>query len=124
MAQRTQNLVALILRLSGGGLMLTHGIPKLMKVIGGNFAFADPIGIGTTASLLLTVFAEVICAVCLIIGFKTKWVSVPLMITMLVAVFVVHLSDPLGKKEMGLLYFSIYLSTFLLGGGRYAVSRD
>ena len=35
-----------LLRLIGGGFMLTHGYPKLMKVIGGDFGFADPFGLG------------------------------------------------------------------------------
>ena len=41
----------LILRLVGGSFMLTHGYPKLMKVISGDFGFADPFGLGPTVSL-------------------------------------------------------------------------
>ena len=116
-----RDLAALVLRIIGGGLMLTHGIPKLMKLINGDMGFADPIGIGATPSLLLTVFAEALCALLILIGFKSRWAAVPLMITMLVAAFVVHASDPLGTKEMALLYFGIYLAIFALGSGRYSV---
>ncbi|MEP2770925.1 MAG: hypothetical protein ABJH05_02170 [Fulvivirga sp.] len=36
----------LIFRLIVGGLMLTHGYGKFMRVLEGNFQFANPIGIG------------------------------------------------------------------------------
>jgi len=113
------------LRLVGGGFMLSHGIPKLMKLFGdGPIQFADPFGIGPAATLGLTVFAEVLCAVFILVGLKTKAASIPLMITMLVAAFVVHGSDPFGKKELALMYFAIYLSLFFLGSGKYSVDNS
>lgn len=45
------SIVSLILRLIGGGFMLTHGFPKLMKLINGDMGFADPIGLGPEFSL-------------------------------------------------------------------------
>ena len=46
---------SLILRLTFGLLMLSHGIPKMMKLMNGNMEFGDPIGIGVPASLTLAV---------------------------------------------------------------------
>ena len=110
------NIAKLLLRLSFGGIMLTHGIPKLMRFFNGNeISFADPIGIGEVPSLILAVFSEVVCSILIVIGFKTKWATIPAIITMLVAVFVVHIKDPFGKMEMGLLYLSGYLVIFFLG---------
>lgn len=117
------DIATLLLRLAGGGLMLTHGIPKLNKALSGNMDFADPLGLGTTPSLLLAIFAEVICSILIIIGLKSRWASVPLIITMLVAVFIVHASDPIGRKEMGLLYTAIYVAIFCLGSGRISLDR-
>ena len=111
------------LRLVGGGLMLSHGIPKLIKMVDGDLSFPDPLGMGPTTSLLLTVFAEVVCSFLLLVGFKTKWVAVPLAITMAVAGFVVHGSDPLKDKEMALLYLAIYVALAFMGGGKYAVKK-
>ncbi len=118
-----QNLswATLLLRLVSGGFMLTHGIPKLMKIINGDMGFADPIGLGPTFSLILTVFAEFICALFILVGFKTKWASIPLMVTMLVAAFIVHLDDPFPKKEFPLLYLAIYAALFLLGSGKFSI---
>jgi len=112
----------LVLRIGFGGFMLTHGIPKLMKLFaGGEIQFADPIGLGATASLVLTVFAEVICAAMILVGFKTKWATVPLIITMIVAAFIVHGADPFGKKEFALLYAVGYLAIGMIGAGKYSV---
>lgn len=111
----------LVLRIFGGAFMLTHGIPKFMKLLDGDMAFADPIGIGPSASLILTVFAEFICAIMILVGFRTRVATIPLMITMLVAAFMVHGSDPWAKKEFALLYFGIYLALFFLGSGRYSM---
>lgn len=113
----------LILRIIGGGFMLTHGIPKLMKLLSGNMSFGDPIGVGPEISLGLTVFAECVCALMILVGFKSKWATIPLMITMLVAAFIVHGADPFGKKELALLYFAIYTGIFFLGSGKYSVDN-
>lgn len=118
------SLPILWLRIIGGGFMLAHGIPKLMKLFaGGDIQFADPFGIGPAATLGLTVFAEVICAVFILVGFKTRAAVVPLIITMLVAAFVIHGADPFRKKELALVYLVIYLSLFFLGSGKYSVDK-
>ena len=111
----------LILRLIGGGFMLTHGYPKLMKIIDGDFAFADPLGLGPAISLVLVVFAEFFCAISLIIGYKVRLTSIPLLFTMLVAAFLIHGGDPWGKKELALIYGGIYLVLLMMGGGRFGI---
>lgn len=117
------NLATLLLRLAGGGLMLTHGIPKLQQLLIGDFKFADPLGLGMEISLILTVFAEFLCAVCILIGFKTKWAAIPLLITMLVAAFIVHGADPISRKEMALVYVVIYAAIFFLGAGKFSLDH-
>lgn len=111
----------LILRVIGGGFMLTHGVGKLMKLINGDFGFPDPLGIGMELSLGLTVFSEFLCAALILIGLGTRLASIPLAITMLVAGFIHHGGDSFNKKEMALLYFGIYLILFFLGSGKYSV---
>lgn len=115
------DLASFILRLSLGLLMLSHGFPKLMKLMDGNMEFGDPIGIGVPASLTLTVFSEVICSILIIIGLWTRLALIPLIITMVVAAFIVHSTDPLGTKEPSLMYLFGYITLFLLGSGKYAV---
>lgn len=115
------NIVLLTLRLGSAALMLTHGWPKMMKLVaGGDIKFADPFGIGAMPSLVLTVFAEVVCASLVGIGFKTRLATIPLIITMLTAVFIVHLNDPVASQEKGYLYLLIYLMLLVKGGGRFS----
>ncbi|MFY0714221.1 DoxX family protein [Seonamhaeicola sp. NFXS20] len=123
MTKNYNNLALLILRLGAGGLMLTHGIPKISKLFESPVKFADPIGIGETPSLILTLLGEVIAPILVIIGYKTKMASIPVIITMLVAAFVVHLNDPIGTKEKALLYLMCYLILFLTGPGKYAIDK-
>ncbi|MFV8336033.1 DoxX family protein [Flavobacterium sp. RSP29] len=112
---------SLILRLTLGLLMLSHGIPKLMKLLNGTMEFGDPIGIGAPASLTLTVFAEVVCSLFIVIGLWTRLALIPLIITMAVAVFIVHINDDLGTMEAGLMYLLCYCALFLLGSGTYSM---
>lgn len=118
------NYILLILRLVSGGFMLTHGLGKFFKLFGNDpIQFADPIGLGVTFSLILTVFAEVFCSVFLILGIATRLSAIPLLITMLVAAFVVHSADGFGKQELPLLYAAIYLVIAIAGAGKYSVDK-
>jgi putative oxidoreductase len=112
---------SLILRLTLGLLMLNHGLPKLMNFMSGNMEFGDPIGIGVPASLALTVFAEFLCSILIAIGLWTRLALIPLIITMLVAVFIVHKNDGMAEMEHGLMYLLSYCALFLLGSGNYSI---
>ena len=103
--------------------MIPHGWSKFLNLINGNHSFADPIGIGESASLILAVLAEFICSILLILGFKTRWAAIPLAFTMLVAAFVVHFSDPWGKKELAVIYLIGFVSIALLGPGKYSLDK-
>lgn len=114
------NFATLILRVSAGGFMLTHGWPKLQNLISGELAFPDPLGISSGVSLILAVFAEFLCALLVVLGLRTRLAVVPLIVTMVIAAFVVHGADPFGKKEMSLLYLSSYVALLLTGSGRFS----
>ena len=120
---RFTDLSLLLLRLAFGGLMIiNHGWGKFQKLIGDEpIKFADPIGIGMEASLGLTVFAEVLCALMIVVGLFTRLAVIPLIITMLVAIFVIHISDPFKKMEMAILYLIPYLVLLWNGAGRYSL---
>lgn len=120
----SSDIAALLLRLFFGGFMLLHhGLPKMLAWTEKADSFPDPLGVGSMASLALAVFAEVFCAALLVLGLCTRWATIPLMITMLIAAFVVHGDDPLAKKEFALLYFGAYAAIYFLGPGRYAVDE-
>lgn len=118
------DLALLLMRLYAGGLMLvSHGWPKLMSFSEKTALFPDPLGIGSGLSLSLAVFAEVFCSLALVVGVFTRAVVIPLMITMLVAAFIVHADDPFQKKEFALLYLFPYVALFLSGPGRFSIDQ-
>lgn len=111
----------LILRLGLGAMMLTHGWPKVQKILAGDWTFANPIGVGEAPSLLLAALAEFGCSLLVLAGFRVRLAVLPILFTMLVAAIIVHANDPWTKKELPLLYASGYATLLLLGGGRYSV---
>ena len=123
--EKALDIALLLLRVTFGGLMLiNHGWGKLIKLFAEEpIKFADPFGIGMGPSLGLAVFAEAICALLLVVGLFTRWVTLPLIITMLVAIFVVHIADPFKKMEMAILYLIPYLSIYLMGPGKYSLDE-
>jgi len=116
------NILILTLRIVVAGLMLTHGVPKLVNLLNGDLSFADPIGIGPELSLILTIFAEVFCSLLILIGYKSRLASMPLIFTMLVALLIVHSNDPIFQHWNILLYLLAYGLLLHLGGGKYSLT--
>ena len=119
------DLSLLLLRVTFGGLMLiNHGLGKLDKLMaGGEIKFASVFGMGPEMSLGLAVFAEVLCAAMVVFGLLTRMAVVPLIITMIIAAFVIHGDDPFKKMEMALLYLVPYLVIFWQGAGKFSIDE-
>jgi putative oxidoreductase len=114
----------LLLRVASGGFMAySYGWGKLQGILEGDLGFADPIGIGEVPSLFLTVFAEFVCGILVALGLFTRLALVPLLITMGVAVFIIHAEDPFSKQELGLLFLIPYLTLFLTGAGKFSLDK-
>jgi len=119
------NIMLFIIRAAVSCFMLVHGIGKWKMLMSGadTSMFPDPLGVGHTASLSLAVFAEVICSILLFVGFATRLVVFPLIITMIIAVFIVHGADGFQERELGSLYLLIYLLLFVTGSGKYSIDH-
>jgi putative oxidoreductase len=117
----TIDLVLLFLRVAIATLMLTHGIPKLASLASGNVQFPGLFGLSPEFSLTLAVFAEVICSILILVGLATRLAVVPLITTMLVAVFYIHAADAFAKQELAIMYLVSYLILFITGSGKYSV---
>ncbi len=115
------DLALAVLRIGFSASMLTHGIPKIAKLSETPIKFANPLGIGEAPTLILTLIGEVLCPILILIGFKTKWASIPAAITMLVAAVIVHGADDFGTKEKAVLYLIAFLAIFLAGAGKYSL---
>ena len=112
----------LILRVGMSALMMTHGWPKMQKLMaGGEIEFFDFMWLGPTISLFLAVVGEFFAPLLIIAGYKTRWAALASAFTMGVAAFYVHAGDPLGDREAALMYFIGFLAITLLGAGAWSV---
>lgn len=102
-------------------MLFSHGLPKLLEYGDKVPHFPDPLGVGSAASLALTIFAELFCAGLLVLGLGTRLAAVPLLITMLVAALVIHAGDPFGRRELALAYAVSALVLAVAGGGRFSL---
>lgn len=102
--------------------MLTHGVPKMGKLLAGDFEFPDPIGLGPELSLILATFAEFFCSILILIGFRTRIATIPLIITMLVALLVIHSDEFILNNWQILLYLFSYGILLHLGGGKFGLT--
>jgi putative oxidoreductase len=118
------DMALLVARVGIASLMLIHGIPKMMMLFSGDpIQFPPVLGMSAATSLTLTVFAEVFCSIFLLAGFLTRLAVIPLIITMLVAVFVILGAEPVAIKEPALHYLLVYVVLLFAGSGRYSVDH-
>ncbi len=123
-----KDLASLILRVGLGFFMaFGHGLGKLQMLISGEIQFAALFGLNPTINLTLAVLAEFFAALLVMVGLKTRLASIPVIMTMAVAAFIVHFSDPLfaasggGSKEFAAIYLIGYLGILFLGSGKYSL---
>ncbi len=121
--KNTLDLGLLLLRLGAGFLMIpNHGWKKLMQFSEINESFVSFMGLPSSLSLALCIFAELICSILIMMGLFTRLACIPLFICMLM-IFNVHEWNFLGKQEYASLLTICYISLFLLGPGKYSVDR-
>lgn len=118
------NIALLFLRVSFSlFLLVLHGVPKIQNLMSDNIQFADIFGMGATLSLVLATIIEVVLPILIIIGYKTRIASIPIILTMLVAAFVYHANDPIGIKEKSLLFMCGFITIALAGAGKYSIDK-
>ena len=118
----------LLLSVVPSGMMMTHGWPKfnrLMEQWGSEegVRFYDFMGLGPEVSLVLTVASELVAPAMMVVGWKARWAAVPAAFTMGVAAFVVHGGDPLGDKELAIMYCVSFVAVAALGAGRWSLDK-
>lgn len=115
------NVAMLLLRLSLGILMMHTGYNKLTHFSEYQDKFMNFLGMGSTLSLALVVFAEFFCSLFLIIGLFTRFSAIPLIVTMCVALFKAHNAEFFGDGQVAALFLTGYLVLLFVGPGRVSV---
>ena len=115
------NTAMLLLRLGMGILMMNHGYKKLLNFSTLQHKFTSFLGMGSTITLALVIFAEFFCALFIILGLFTRLAAIPLIIVMCVALFQAHDAQFFGKGEMASLYLTGFMVLLIIGPGKVSV---
>ena len=120
LSDRYMNLALLVLRLFVGGMMLSHGIAKLLNFGALREGFPDPIGWGAAASLVMIILVEVGCSLMVIAGILTRFAVVPMVFAMIMAMTTLS-ATTFGGIELPLLYVGMCVVIFIAGPGRCSI---
>ncbi len=112
-----------LFRIGFGSMILMHGIGKFQDLLSGNGDFPDPIGIGSTPSLILVTFAEFLCSIFLILGLFTRFALIPLIFTMIVVILIHESHLDLFDKEPPVLFIISFIGLFFTGAGKYSIDN-
>jgi putative oxidoreductase len=116
------NFSMLFLRVVFGLLIIIkHGYTKMMNFSTLHTQFYSFLGLGSNTSLVLAIFAEVLCALFIVLGLFTRLATIPLIIVMLVAIFGANAAKPLIESELALLYLGAFVTLLLCGPGRISI---
>ncbi|MGH1537753.1 MAG: DoxX family protein [Gammaproteobacteria bacterium] len=129
---RTEDFAKLLLRITVGGMMLFHGIAKLVNLQTIEFIKSQLVGVGLHPVMAYGVYVgEIVAPLLIIIGIYARFGGFLVFINMLFAIVLVHSNDLFSLTEHG--GWSLELQTFylmtgllilLMGSGRFAVKPD
>jgi putative oxidoreductase len=121
--ERAQDLGLLFLRVSASLFLLwVHGLPKLLNYSAQLQVIEDPFHLGANLTLMLAIFAEVLCPLLIIVGLLVRLACLPILSVLLVAMVVVHPQWSIEEGQFGWLLLILFTSIFIAGPGRLALN--
>ena len=121
--ERAQDFGLLFLRISGALFLLgVHGLPKLLNFSAELQRIEDPFHLGAHLTLILAIFAEVLCPLLIVVGVLVRLACLPILFVLLVALLVVHPQWSMAEGQFGWLLLILFTSIFIAGPGRLALN--
>ena len=114
------SILILCLRVFFGIIFLLHGFDKLINFNQLSYTFPSAFGFGSYMTLMLSIFAEFCCSMCLITGLLMRLAVIPMIIAMAVAFFDVH-DAMFPEGELALIYLIMFVILYFTGPGRYSL---
>jgi len=122
----------LIIRLTVAGMMLFHGVSKLLHPASLDYIGGMLSGFSLPSVLAYGVYiGEVVAPLMIIAGFKTRVAGLIIVINMLFALLLAHSGDFFSLSEHGgwmvelqMFYLLSALAIVFLGSGKFAVQPD
>jgi putative oxidoreductase len=113
----------LFLRISSSLFLLwVHGLPKLLNYSAQLQVIEDPFHMGVSLTLMLAIFAEVLCPLLIIAGVLVRLACLPILTLLLVALLIVHPQWSVDEGQFGWLLLILFTSIFIAGPGRLALN--
>ena len=121
---RHQDLGLLFLRASGALFLLwVHGVPKVLNYNEQLQLIEDPFHLGAHVTLLLAIFAEVLCPLLIVAGVWVRLACLPILAVLLIAMVVVHPQWTVFEGQFGWLLLIIFTSVLIAGPGRFVLGQ-
>ena len=121
--ERARDVGLLFLRVSGGLFLLwVHGLPKLLDFSAQLQLIEDPFHLGSHLTLMLAIFAEVVCPLLIVSGILARLACVPILFVLLVALLVVHPQWSVAEGQFGWLLLILFATVLIAGPGRLALN--
>ncbi|WP_460929419.1 DoxX family protein [Pseudomonas sp. MC6] len=120
--ERSRDIGLLFLRVSGGLFLLwVHGLPKLLDFTAQLQLIEDPFHLGSHLTLILAIFAEVLCPLLIVAGLLARLACVPILFVLLVALLVVHPQWSVAEGQFGWLLLILFTTVLIAGPGRLVI---
>ena len=121
--ERAGDFGLLFMRVSAGLFLLgVHGLPKLLDYRVELQRIEDPFHLGANLTLMLAIFAEVLCPLLIIGGVFVRLACLPILCVLLVALLVVNPQWSVVDGQFGWLLLILFSSIFIAGPGRLALN--
>jgi putative oxidoreductase len=113
-----------MLRLAGGGILLTHGWLKLESGAAPMVPYFAKLGLQPALPLAyFVIFLETVGAACVILGLFTRVFAAAIALELAVIVYLVKMPLGWGQMEFTLLWGLVMFAIALHGGGPYSLDR-
>jgi putative oxidoreductase len=120
--EQARDIGLLFLRVSGGlFLVWVHGLPKLLDFTAQLQLIEDPFHLGAHLTLILAIFAEVLCPLLIVAGLLARLACVPILFVLLVALLVVHPQWSVAEGQFGWLLLILFTTVLIAGPGRLVI---
>jgi putative oxidoreductase len=117
----SDNYLALLLRITIGGLMIYHGVVKITSFDDILPYFPSLLGLGSQIELILVIFSEFLCGLLVLVGLLTRLAIIPIFITMFIAYFIAHSEDAFQTKELAFVFMILSIIVFVSGSGKISI---
>lgn len=117
------HIAMLVLRAGMGVLIFPNGYDKLIHFFERKDKFMNFLGMGSSVTLSLVIFAEVVCSILLALGLFTRLAALVLTILTSVIVFKVAGGAVFGKGQDAALFLLGFFTVLLLGPGKFSVDK-